>query len=271
MMAHSADRRGFVLLAAAEHDFEALREDVKALILERLDDVVVARQRIVGVNERGGIEEIVEAHGMGTSKLDGEPVEFAGHVVRSGDEGALVLGAWKDEQHAKLVAGILAGLHVEETAGEGGLVVTNNATGTSVTIPEGWNVLRNRKGLLATSPDRGGMAILMAWQKDFEKSLEKMRAVLTGWVFKEIAIDEFVAVEASYDEEQLVPILAARGTAIDRADDKPVQFSLLRIQQVDKNEGTALFGVWKDETHAEQVAALLASIRLAEPEPAEEE
>ena len=161
LMGLSENRRGFVLLAGSDEEFDALREDVKALILERLDKVAVARTRVLGVNEVGAIEEIVEVRGTGVSRADGESVEFAGMLVRSGQKGVLVLGAWKDEAHAELVAGILAGFQIQETAGEAGLEIENKATGASVKLPKDWEVARSRKGLIAACPDGNAMAILM--------------------------------------------------------------------------------------------------------------
>ena len=65
LIAVSPDEHGFILLAAAEENFEKLRGDVKALILQRLDEVVVARTTIQGVDERGALEELVGASGTG--------------------------------------------------------------------------------------------------------------------------------------------------------------------------------------------------------------
>ena len=261
LMALSENKRAFVLLAAAEKDFEQVRENVRALVLARLDDVVVAKSSVEGVNERGALEEVITARGKGTSKLDGEVVEFAALLVKSDDRGVLILGAWKDEQSAELVAEVLAGLQVKKSAGVAGLEVTNQRTGTSVKIPEGWEVVRTRKGMVATCPHGNAMAILVGWQGDFEQSLEKIRGVLLGWVFKEVEFGEFAVIEASYDES-LGRVIASSGKALDRADGRPVDFTALRVQLVDKNEGAVLFGAWKDEEHAKEVERLMASIRL---------
>ena len=268
LMSSSEDKRGFVLLVGVDHDFEAMREGVKALILMRLDNVVVAKTTIVGVNERGALEEIVVATGTGMSKMDGEKVDFMGLVVKSGDAGVLVLGAWKDEANQELVAKILESLHVKKSAGKGGLEITNTKTGASITIPMGWEVVRNRKGMVARDPSGKAMAILMTWQGNFEESLTKIRASLLTWVFKKVEIGEFAVMEATY-HKSLGRVVAASGTAIDRLDEKPVEFTALRIQNVDEDHGAVLFGAWKDEEHAKQVAELMASIKIKMPEKKE--
>ena len=265
LMAASEDKRGFVLLIAAEKDFEVVREDVKALILSRLDNVVVAKSVVEGVNERGALEEVITAIGKGTSKRDGEEVEFAGLLIRSGETGALALGAWKDEANMKLVKGVLSSLHVKQSAGEGGLEITNTESGSSIVIPEGWGVIRDRKGLLATDPSGKAMAILMKWQGNFEESLTKMRSTLLTWVFKDVEIGEFAVIEASYAKD-LGRVVAANGNAVDRFDEKPVEFTALRIQNVNEDMGAVLFGAWKDEQHAEKIEAMIASIKIQMPD-----
>ena len=261
LIAMGPDKRGFVLLAVAEEDFEKVQADVRALILTRLDDVTVARTEVQGVDERGAIAALVKAVGEGTSKMDGEKVQFAAFVAKDDDGGILALGAWKDEANAKTVGAILESLHIKDEVGKGGLEVTDTATGASVTIPEGWGVVRSRKGLLTASPDGGAMLISLRWQEDFERSLTEMRSVLTGWIFKDVKIGEFAAVEASY-HESLGRVVAATGTAVDRADDKPVEFSALRVQAVDSDHDAALFGVWKSPEHQKQIKELLSTVKL---------
>jgi len=261
LMAVSEDTQGFVLLAASKEDFEEVREDIKALILMRLDDVVITTSTVEGLDQRGAIEELVAASGTGISRRDGEAVEFSGLLVRSGESGALALGAWKNAANEKAVAGILASLEVKQSSGKEGLEITNSGTGVSVKIPAAWEVVRSRKGLLTTAPEGKAMVVLMRWQGDFEAQLKGMRAKLLTWVFKDVEIGDFSIVEAAYDKS-LGQVIAANGTAVDRLDDKPLEFTAVRIQNLDKDEGAALFGAWKDEEHAKQVAALLASIKL---------
>ena len=261
LMAFSADERSFVLLRAAEKNFEQVREDVRPLILSRLDDVVVATTSIEGLNERGALEGIVKAHGVGTSKLDGEPVEFAALTLKSGEQGVLVLGAWKDAISAERVKLVLSSLHVKDSIGEAGLEITNARTGAKVKLPKGWEVVRSRKGLIAANPDGNAMAILVGWQGDFEKELARIQKVLVGWVFKEVKFGEFGIIEASHGEH-MGRVVSSNGTAVDRSDDRPVDFVALRVQVPEKNEGAVLFGAWKDAEHAAQVKQLLASLRL---------
>lgn len=261
LMAHSEDDKGFVALIDAKKDFEAVRQDVRALVLSRLDDVTVEGVEAEGVDERGALGQLVAARGTGTSKLDGAEVDFAGLLVGAERGTALVLGAWKDDANRATVERILGSLRVQESAGKGGLVFHDAATGASVTIPEGWAVLRNRKGLIAAAPDRKALAVLMNWQGDFEAAVQKMRATLLKKVFDDVEIGEFAVVEASY-HKSLGRVIAAEGSAVDRVDDLPVEFTALRIQSVDENRGAAFFGAWKDEEHAEQIAELVKSIKI---------
>lgn len=261
VMAGSADEGGFVLLAGADKNFAQVREDVKALILQRLDDVVVARSTTEGVGQTGALEEIVTVVGSGTSKRDGSAVDFAGLLVQSGETGVLALGAWKSEANGLVVAEVLKSLHIRKSAGEKGLVVTNAATGTSVTIPAGWDVLRKREGLFATCPHSSAMVVMMGWQDNFEESFVGVRSALLSWVFKDVKIGEFAAVEASYNES-LGVVVAANGTAVDRGDNQPMTFTMLRVERPDMDQGAVLFGAWKDEEHAREVATLMQSLKI---------
>ena len=129
----------------------------------------------------------------------------------------------------------------------------------------GWEVVRSRKGLVTTDPNGKAMAILLNWQGDFEESLTKMRTSLLTWVFKEVEIGEFAVIEATY-HKSLGRVVAASGKAIDRMDDKSVEFTALRIQNMDDDDGAVLFGAWKDEQSAKQIAELMASIKIKMPE-----
>jgi hypothetical protein len=268
LQAVSDDGSAYVLLAAAEKKFDEIGADVRAAILAHLDDVTVETTAVVGVDERGALEGLVTANGTGISKRDGAEVEFAALVVRSGEAGALALGAWKDEKRAEQVAKILEGLRIEKVARSGGYTMTDPTTGASITFPEGWNVAASRRGILAAAPKRGAMIVILRWQDHFEESLAKTREVLLTQVFKDVTVGEFAVAEASYDKS-LGRVVSASGKAQDRVDAKPVDFTVLRIQNVDDDEGCAIFGAWKDEKHAEQVKRTLASIKIA-PEEDEE-
>ena len=156
---------------------------------------------------------------------------------------------------------ILEGLHIEKSAAKGGLEMTDATTGASITFPEGWSVVASRKGILAVDPERAGMIVVLRWQGDFDKSLEETREALLTWVFKDVTLGEFAVAEASYDKS-LGRVVAASGKAIDRIDAKPVDFTALRIQRVDENQGCAIFGAWKDMQRAKQVEQIFTSIKI---------
>ncbi|MFT5049054.1 MAG: hypothetical protein ACI8QZ_000443 [Chlamydiales bacterium] len=268
LMAVSEDRNGFILLAATEKNFDEVRVDVAALVLTRLDDVVIARTALVGADERGSLEALIAIDGTGTSRMDAAQVDFSAIVMKSGDAGVLALGAWKTAAHAQAVATILHGLHVEKSAGQSGLEMTDSITGASITFPEGWSVIAGRTGILANAPERGAMVMVMRWQDGFEQGLNETRDALLTHVFKDVTLGEFAVVEASYGEN-LGAVVAATGSAVDRMDQKPVDFRALRIQNVSEDRGTAIFGAWKSEQHAKQVQKVLDSITLKKLAPAD--
>lgn len=261
MIARSEDMSAMVAMASAEKGFDELRENVKSFILSRLDEVVVAKTTVVAVDELGAFEQLVAVDGTGISRKDSEPVTFSGVMLRSGDAGALVLGAWKDEPGAKIVQQIINSLRIEKSAGEGGLVLTSAATGATITVPEGWKTIADRKGLLTVAPERGGMTLVLRWSGDFEKSVEKAKIVLAGWVFKDISFGEVTVVEASFDQT-LAEAVTASGTAIDIVDEKPVQFCVLRMGLPETDEGALVFGAWKDEKNKKAVHEMLKSIKM---------
>ena len=117
---------------------------------------------------------------------------------------------------------------------------------------------------MTRNPDGKALAILMSWQGDFEQTLEETRGALLTWVLKDVQLGEFAVVEATYDKS-LGRVVAASGKAIDRLDGKPVEFTALRIQNVDEDHGAAAFGAWKDAEHKKQIAMLMASIRIEKP------
>ena len=262
LVAQSADKRAFILLGSSEKKFDELRADVAALVLTRLDDIVLARSVVAGVDERGALEALILADGTGVSKKDGERVDFSALVLKVGDAGALVLGAWKDPAHAELVGRVLDTLHVKQSTGEAGLMMTDVTTGASITFPAGWEVVASKRGILGASKERGALIVVLRWQEDFEKALIKTREGVAAHVFKDIEIGDFGVVEASYDKS-LGRVVAAYGTAADRIDGKPVEFTALRIQNVTEDQGSAILAAWKDEKSGKQVEKVLASVKLA--------
>jgi hypothetical protein len=265
LVATSPSGNGFVLIAGAERKFETIRQDVAGLIATRLDDVAIATTQAAARNERGALEQIVVVRGTGTSRIDGQTVDFAGNLVQTGETGALVLGAWKDEAHATVVTKTLRSLRVRKTAGEKGLEITNMATGASVKIPAGWDVVRSRNGLLTTSPDRAATALLLPWQDNFEKTMEKVRGNLLTWALKDVVIGEFGVAEAEF-HESLGTVLAATGTAVDRMDSTPVEFSVVRLQLADTDQGAAMIGIWKNAERSAELQRMIRSIRVRVPE-----
>ncbi|MHC5065503.1 MAG: hypothetical protein ACYTG5_16185 [Planctomycetota bacterium] len=221
-----------------------------------------AKTTVVAVDELGAFEQLVAVDGTGIARKDGKPVTFSGLMLRSGDAGALVLGAWKNEMGAKAVGQIMDSLRIERSSEEGGLVLTDTATGATVTVPEGWKTIANRKGLLSVAPERGGMTLILRWAGDFDESVDKAKMVLTGWVFEDIEFSEVGVVEASATGKPLTMAITKSGKAIDIIDEKPVQFSVLRLSQPKMNEGALVFGAWKNETNKQAVHEMLSSIKM---------
>lgn len=267
-IAVSADRRAFLLVSSTETDFDRLKSNVAGLLATHLDAIALTEAGVVEASERGAFEGLFLARGRGVSRIDGEGVEFRALIARSGEGGALALGGWKDEQHAALVHERLADLRVERVAGDAGLEVGDPATGATLTLPPGWRSSVSRQGLVAGAPERRALVVIVPWRDGFDAAAAKVRDRLLQAELKDVELGRFGIAEASYSRS-LGQVISASGTAIDRQDQQPVTFTALRVERLDLDRGSAVFGAWKDEQHAREVAALLESIEIRKREKTE--
>ena len=148
--AASDDGKGLVVIVAADKKFqEEVLELEETLGEEVFRDVEVDEAVILMGEKRGALEEVVAVRGSAIHRKDGKPVKFSALLVKSGDKGALVMGAWKDAEHAAVVREILEGIYVKPPKKGGGLELTHKGTGACITLPDKWTVLHRKHGLLA--------------------------------------------------------------------------------------------------------------------------
>ncbi len=267
LIAASGDKTGLVVLREIDRKFTEAAFDLETSV-ERgaLRDVELDRVVIMLDRERGALEALVHARGSGLDQ-QGDRVQFALLLVKVGEEGDLVLGAWKNPRQAKTVSDILDSIHVRNPQAAGGLQLSEPETGAAITIPVGWVTMANRKGLLAASVDRGAMALIFRPRADFAAAVAQATVFLRERVFDDVQVGEFGAVKAvdATLGAELGRVMVASGTATDRVDKKPVEFRVLAVKRSDTDEGALILGAWKSEKHKKQVEALLNSIHFAKP------
>jgi hypothetical protein len=107
------DKTALIVLIAAEKSFkEEVLELEETLGQEVFRDVKVDSAVILMGENRGQFEEVIAAKGTAVHRKDGKPVEFECLLIKSGEKGGLVLGAWKDPKNAQTVHDILEGIYV---------------------------------------------------------------------------------------------------------------------------------------------------------------
>jgi hypothetical protein len=262
LRAASPDERALVVLMATEKGFEQELMRLERTVGGRHFENVAIEEAVILLGEdRGGLEGAVAMHGRAVHREDGQPVEFAATLVKAGDAGELIFGAWKDAKHRQVVQEIVDSVHVRLPEMEAGLRLTDKKTGATITIPDQWSVYAYRTGLQAFDPDRRAMTLLVRSDGDFEGTRKRVRTMLTEAVFTDIQIGEFAAM-AGISEQGLGRIVAASGTARHRMDGVSVEFMVMVAERVDQNTGLLIVGAWKDDTHRELVARTLESLHL---------
>ncbi|MHC4142203.1 MAG: hypothetical protein ACYSUF_10115, partial [Planctomycetota bacterium] len=256
------DERALVVMMATEKGFEQELMRLERTVGGRHFENVKVDQAVILLGEdRGGLEGAVAMRGTAVHREDGQPVEFAATLVKAGDAGELIFGAWKDPQHARTVREIVDSVHVRLPEMEAGLRLTDNKTGATITIPDQWSVYAYRTGLQAFDPDRRAMTMIVRSDGDFEGTRKRVRTILTQAVFTDIQIGEFAAM-AGISQEGIGRVVAANGTARHRLDGVSVEFMALVAERVDQNTGLLIVGAWKDDKHRELVAKTLESLHF---------
>jgi len=262
LRATSPDERALVVMMATEKGFEQELMRLERTVGGRLfENVEVDQALILMGKDRGGLEGAVAMRGTAVHRKDGQPVEFAATLVKAGDAGELIFGAWKDPRHAQVVREIIDSVHVRLPEMEAGLRLTDNKTGATITIPDQWSVYAYRTGLQAFDPDRRAMTLIVRSDGDFEGTRKRVRAILTQAVFTDIQIGEFGAM-AGITEEGIGRVVAATGTARHRMDGVSVEFMAIVAERVDQNTGLLIVGAWKDDKNRELVAKTLESLHF---------
>ncbi|MHC4967726.1 MAG: hypothetical protein ACYTF4_03800 [Planctomycetota bacterium] len=262
LRATSGDERALVVMMATEQRFEQELLRLEMTVGGRLfEDVKVDEALILLGEDRGGLEGAVAMRGTAVHRMDGQPVEFAATLVKAGDAGELIFGAWKDPHYARVVQEIVDSVHVRLPEMETGLRLTDRKTGATITIPDQWSVYAYRTGLIAFEPDRRAMTLIVRSDGDFEATRKRVRAMLTQRVFTDVQIGEFGAM-AGISEQGLGRLVAANGTARHRLDGASAEFMVIVAERVDQNTGLLIVGAWKDDKHRELVARTLESLHL---------
>jgi hypothetical protein len=169
LRATSGDERAMVVMMATEKGFEQELMRLERTVGQRHFENVKVDQAVILMGEdRGGLEGAVAMRGTAVHREDGQPVEFAATLVKAGDAGELIFGAWKDPRHAQVVQEIVDSVHVRLPEMEAGLRLTDKKTGATITIPDQWSVYAYRTGLQAFDPDRRAMTLIVRSDGDFE-------------------------------------------------------------------------------------------------------
>ncbi len=264
LRAMSGDGRALVVMMATEQRFEQELLRLEMTVGGRLfEDVKVDEAVILLGEDRGGLEGAIAMRGTAVHRMDGQPVQFVATLVKSGDAGELIFGAWKDPEYAQVVREIVHSVHVRLPEMEAGLRLTDRKTGATITIPDQWSVYAYRTGLMAFEPDRRAMTLIVRSDGDFEGTRKRVRAFLTQAVFTDIQIGEF-ATMAGISDEGFGRIVAAAGTARHRLDGASVEFMVIVAERLDQNTGLLIVGAWKDDKLRDLVAEMLQSLQLEE-------
>jgi len=262
LRATSGDGRALVVMMVTEQRFEQELLRLEMTVGGRLfRDVVVDQAVILMGEDRGGLDGAVAMRGTAVDRMDGQAVEFAATLVKSGDAGELIFGAWKDPQHAQVVRQIVDSVHIRLPQMEAGLRLTDRKTGATITIPDQWSVYAYRTGLMAFEPDRRAMILIVRSDGDFEATRKRVRAMLMQRVFTDIQIGEFAAM-AGISEEGFGQIVVASGSARHRLDGVSAEFMVIVAERLDQDTGLLIVGAWKDDKHRELVAKTLESLHL---------
>lgn len=262
LRAASGDEKALVVMMMTEQRFEQELLRLEMTVGRRhFTDVEVEQAVILLGEDRGALEGAVAMRGTAVHRKDGQPVEFAATLVKAGDAGELIFGAWKDPKHAEVVREIVDSVYVRQPEMEAGLRLTDKKTGATITIPDKWSVYAYRTGLMAFEPDRRAMTLIVRSDGDFEETRKRVRTILTQAVFTDIQIGDFAAM-AGVSAEGIGRVMAANGTARHRLDGVSAEFMVIVAERLDQNSGLLIVGAWKDDKHRELVAQTLESLHL---------
>ncbi|MHC4989471.1 MAG: hypothetical protein ACYTGC_00690 [Planctomycetota bacterium] len=255
------DRRGIVFMAALD-DFEDQMARIETLLGEFVfRDVKVNEATIMLGRDRGALEGAVVATGTGIDRGDGEAVEIAAMLVQSGNAGEIIIGAWKEAAAAETVMQIVDSVRVLQPTSGTGIELRDTSTGASMRLAEGWAAYTSKTGLLAYSPERDGMVIIVRSEQDFSEKASEIRTVLREKIFTDITIGEFAAATQVLGEG-FGRVVAATGAATVRADGDRAEFLAIVGSRSEGDRGMLVVGAWKNVNRKEDIASMLKSMRL---------
>jgi hypothetical protein len=263
LRAFSEDRSAMVFMMATAESFEKRLLTVEETTGERFfKDVEFEEATILMGVDRGALEEAVFLRGTAVDRKDGQGVRFAAMLIKSGETAELVFGSWKDRKHRDMVRYIVQSVRVRMPELESGLVLTDKQTGATITIPDQWSVHGARGGLLAYSPDRGAMTLIINCDEEFRAKRNQVRDILAERVFESTKVGkltEFIATDPKGFEK----LLAADGTAKDRVTGEATEFRVIVAERLgEQDSGLLVLGAWKTDAYKEMVRTTLKSLRF---------
>ena len=117
LMGVSDDRGAMVLIVKSDDDFEATVKRTRAILTQRVfSNVKIGEFTAVSAVSRQGFTQMVKTSGTARDQVDDKEVEFAVIAVSNpiDNEGLLLVGAWKDESHRKMVQKTLDSLYIKK-------------------------------------------------------------------------------------------------------------------------------------------------------------
>ena len=84
--------------------------------------------------------------------------------------------------------------------------------------------------------------------------------MLTEMIFKDVEIEQWLAVETDKSLKGFDAIIGSQGTARDRIDDARVEFTALVAQSKDMQRGIIVVGAWKNPAQKNVVIKTIDSL-----------
>jgi hypothetical protein len=268
LRAFSEDRNAMVFMTATERRFEEVLLQIEKTAGTRyFKDIEFTESTILLDEQRGALGGAVFLRGTAVDRVDDEPVHFAAMFVKSGSVGEFVFGSWRTNKHRDMVHDIVQSVRVRMPELESGLVLKDTATGATITLPDQWFVHGTRTGLMAYSPDRGAMTLIIKSDKDFRATRSHVRDILKERVFESVKVgrmSDFTAVHP----KGFIKLMTADGTLKDRVTGEPAEFMVIAAERVaEQDSGVLILGVWKSEEYQQMVRKSLESLRLEKAFP----
>lgn len=260
----SADKDAQLMLAVVDVSFEEAKQDVFKLLEQRgLDVEGLDFTEVVDRDELGGFTDLYRLRGAANGRK-GRSWEFTAIIAATDSTVAVAVGRWSRTSNKWVIDSILDSVRVDVASirGDGGFVLRDPRTGASLQLPEGWRTMANRDGLMAASPDRNGLILMMGTDGDFEKSVRQAGRVLSKRALDDLALDDFEILDPASPAypEGFARAARAEGSGIDLVDDKVMQFEVYAIERPADMGGVLVLGAWKSTQQRTVVRTTLQSV-----------